>query len=129
MCDNEGARALISDDYIAGSTISSYSKEENRTGKLMITARFGLRFPFGVNLTETQSRKNDPDKKWWMKKKKSALVLTVLHGEMREGDFPAINHSVLNSPSQVDDQPELQALQLHKGLQALPLLLVVFNRA
>lgn len=27
MCDNGGARALISDDYMAGSTISSYSKE------------------------------------------------------------------------------------------------------
>lgn len=93
MCDNEGARALITDDYIAGSTISSYSKEENHTTKLMITARFGLQFPFCMNLTETQSRKNDPDKKWWVEK--SALALTVLHGRLCEGDFSSINHSVL----------------------------------
>lgn len=95
MCDNEGARALISDDYIAGSTISSYSKEGKHTGKLTITARLGLQFPFGANLTESQSLKNDPDKKWWMEKR--TLVLNVLHGRLREGDFSAINHSVLNT--------------------------------
>lgn len=92
MCDNGGARALISDDYIAGSTISSYSKEENHTGKLMITAPLGLQFPFRVNLTKTQALKNDPDKKWCMerKKEKSTLVLNVLHGRLCEGEFPAL---------------------------------------
>lgn len=34
----------------------------------MITARLGLQFPFGVNLSETQALKNDPDKKWRMEK-------------------------------------------------------------
>lgn len=85
---------MISDDYIAGSTISSYSKEANHTGKLMITAPLGLRFPFCVSLTETQSLKNDPDKKWCMER--STLVLNVLHGSLCESDFSTINHSVLN---------------------------------
>lgn len=91
MCDNGGAWALISDDYIAGSTISSYSKEENHAGKPMVTAPLGLQFPFGANLTGTQSLKNDPDKKWCMEK--STLVLNVLHGRLCESDFSAINHS------------------------------------
>lgn len=49
-----------------GALLAAIQKKETHTGKLVITARLGLQFPFGVNLTETQSLKNDLDKKWCM---------------------------------------------------------------